>query len=313
MIGQLINKFDALPEEKCNVGTFNEMFKADIGTDLSVKVEIGEILTGGLRSVTIGSKTVRIAIRDIKPNLKGTTQFIEEFRYDLFDEGVLVGTYTEKNIIAEFLGKSVTTVNNMITKGYVCDEIYTLKATKTGERLKKFIKDANTIKTFKPVDNSRQFGRNYYIIKKDGIEICCNSVADCVVIMKTSALKFGQIYKTGKSLYGYTIAKHRMTDVEVDIKAAYRKKIQDLSPRVEPPRKRRISKNTTKRNNHKGAKAKYTWSVKVEDGIKLFRATSDLAKFINRTRQCLTMNFKEDCTKEINGYSITRMTIEIGY
>jgi hypothetical protein len=26
MIGQLINKFDALPEEKCNVGTFNEMF-----------------------------------------------------------------------------------------------------------------------------------------------------------------------------------------------------------------------------------------------------------------------------------------------
>ena len=56
MLGETINKFDNLPENKANLESFNKMFKMSLKGDLSVPVEILGLSTGGLREVVIGGK-----------------------------------------------------------------------------------------------------------------------------------------------------------------------------------------------------------------------------------------------------------------
>lgn len=305
MIGQLINEFDALPEDECNLATFNEMFKVDIRGPQDSIVEIGEPLLGSLRSVTVGSTELKVAFRDIKPSLNGASKYILEFKYELFDNGVLLHTYDEKAKVAKFLGKSDTLVTYMIEKESVCEGRYTLKATQTGKRLKKFLQ--KKVKEFKKPDSSRKFGKNYYIIEKNGIEICCNSVSDCASIIKASPKKFQNTYKSEGRVNGYLTTKHKMTEEQFDIKASYRKANNDN--KIEVTKQSATKGKYSISNKHKGARAKYTWSIKIDaSNIKLFKTTREVAEFLDKSRESVTMSFKKDCTKKISGYFVTRLT-----
>lgn len=83
MIGQLINKFDALPEEKCNVGTFNKMFGNLLEDDNETSIEIGDIITGGRREILVGNKPRIVELRDIKEPIEKASLYNFDYRYEI--------------------------------------------------------------------------------------------------------------------------------------------------------------------------------------------------------------------------------------
>ena len=64
-IGELVNEFDNLPEEKSSLGTFNSMFGLEIEGEESTIVEIGEPEIGNRRIIFVNDKEIVVNMETI--------------------------------------------------------------------------------------------------------------------------------------------------------------------------------------------------------------------------------------------------------
>lgn len=138
MIGQLINKFDNLAENDSTLKTFNEMFKTDIKGKDSSLVEIGNIVTGGLREVFIdGVKTIvrindnqDVTYNNAEKKRQGHKKSAEsgvvrkkvvlkpKNLYIIKKEGKVIYTSHSQKDICEYTGLGMTSVQNRVTGLY---------------------------------------------------------------------------------------------------------------------------------------------------------------------------------------------------
>ena len=113
MIGKLINDFDALPEEKCNIKTFNKMFGNILKGDSNAKVEIRGMFTGGRREVLVNNVSHLLDIRDlahrttIKPQepLEESSRPRVVYEYSLYKDGVFQTSAYNTKSLARMIGR----------------------------------------------------------------------------------------------------------------------------------------------------------------------------------------------------------------
>jgi len=127
MIGQKINEFDNLPEEKCTVARFNELFRTKLGGDLSLPVEILGITIGGLREVVINGKLELVDVPIIAKEVENASNYEGRFIYKVFKDEVFMGTFKTALEIQKKFGVTRETVSSRVKLG---------GTTKTGFRFK---------------------------------------------------------------------------------------------------------------------------------------------------------------------------------
>lgn len=115
MIGELINKFDALPEKDANLGTFNTMFKLRIEGDVSDSIEIFGLRVGGFREVFVKGD---LKLIDLQFNPKKLNVRVKEYRYfyRVHLKGVLIGTFNTIEGAAQLSNLSRANVSNCMRK-----------------------------------------------------------------------------------------------------------------------------------------------------------------------------------------------------
>ena len=93
MIGELINKFDALPENEANLGTFNKMFRASLDGDLNASIEILGLTLGNFREVAINGNIELVELNHYP--VEATKEVAIEFKYktQVFLHGELLGEF----------------------------------------------------------------------------------------------------------------------------------------------------------------------------------------------------------------------------
>jgi hypothetical protein len=196
MIGQLINKFDASPEEKCNVGTFNEMFGNLLDDDNETSIEIGDIITGGRREILVGNAPRIVELRDIKEPIEKASLYNFDYRYeiDLAGETIKFDSLAE---MGETLGFSANWLSQKFSKfdkskksveiehlGHIVRKIIAKKTVK-----KCLVKKEKVVRS----EISKVYFKNkayYTLTSPEGVAACYKDIYDILKHFKVSHKSF---------------------------------------------------------------------------------------------------------------------------
>ena len=196
MIGQLINKFDALPEEKCNVGTFNKMFGNLLEDDNETSIEIGDIITGGRREILVGDKPRIVELRDIKQPTEIASQFNFDYRYEIDLDGKTL-KFDSLTEMGESLGFSGNWLSNKFSKFDKSKKIVEIKH--LGHTVRKIIAKKTVkkclVKKEKVIRSeiSKVYFKNkayYTLTSPEGVSVCYKDIYDILKHFKVSHKSF---------------------------------------------------------------------------------------------------------------------------
>jgi len=212
MIGQLINDFDNLPEGSNTLHKFNNMFKQYITGDQEVLVDIGSMLTGGLREVFIDGKMSRIELCDQAAPSPKREDKGKIFRWDVYKNGKKVREFFKKRKLAKWLDVTEPAVNQAIDRQGKCKG-YSIAKVTIG------VKNITEAKRRYQLERTEDrsiicYITGEYIVSKNGVNVSFTSCRDVRAFVKTSHYKVKNAVNSGVELEGFLITHRNLTREE---------------------------------------------------------------------------------------------------
>jgi hypothetical protein len=212
MIGQLIHKFDALPENTNTLHKFNNMFKQYITGDQEVLVDIGNMMTGGLREVYIGGIIQRLELCDqVAPSPKREDAG-KILRWDIYLDGAKVKEFFKKKEAAKWIGVTSSSINQALDKNCKCRG-YNIKKVQIG--VKNLTEAKRRYQLERTEDRSILcYLLGEYIASKDNVSVSFTSARDVRDLVKTSHYKIKNAVNEDIEINGFKITYRTLTPDE---------------------------------------------------------------------------------------------------